>query len=207
MLNIKKSCWLALLFICSVFLPLNGQQAADSDQDLSDRIKEEIRNVQDFFSLICAKEHASDELRWLAVDACGEVFTKEASISLSLLESSAKHFRTINILQDQYISGGATPIITDVEVIDPLLVSELRESVSTGGEKESFGDIEVVLDVCFIQAFNSSENPPSQHDRFKCGNKKKLRAQIRVVVHKTYSVKGEFLITKFHHISLIEMTN
>jgi len=203
MLNIKKSCWLALLFICSVFLPLNGQHAVDGDQDLSLRILAEIRNVEDFFSLISAKDHASDELRWKAMEICRKIFTEDASIVLSLPDSSAKKIKTFEILENQYKSGGSTPIITDMEVIDPLFVSELRPELSKHGNKIFFGDIGLVVNVCFPRVEDKLNIDNSSNNEFNCEKIQEFRTYIKIVAHKTYTGKGEFFAIRFDTISII----
>ncbi len=203
--------WIIFPFIF-LSVPINGichggNRSASQEvlSDLTSRIMSELRNFQDYVSLI-AEGTAPEDIRKKGIEKCKLLFAPEATIEERNKYSDRRRYWEV----DQYLwalftRGERSPVLVDFEVIDKLNVDELDPIPQPDGSVIYRGTMIFKQYYCKLKPVESRQEITASNPNVNCAYDDITEKEVTVEIKRQTSVKGEFWITQFTQIKVLRV--
>jgi len=186
-------------------LAQNERPSQETLSDLSTRVMAEIRNFQDFVSLI-AEGSAPERVKKNAIDKTLELFASNATIQEKGKYSGRE--RTWEV--DQYMwaiysRGERAPVLINFEMIDELNADELEPVPQPDGSTIYRGTLVFKQFYCRLKQVEELVEVTSSEPNVNCAYDDITEKEVTVEIKRSTSVKGQFWVTLFTKVRVLRV--
>jgi hypothetical protein len=193
-----------IIFTVVPFLRAQDDSVEPIISDLTNRVMNQIENLQEYISIIAMEEDI--KLLGAAKKYALNIFTDDALIEEgSKFKSNKNEFDPLEYLDKINARREKAPRIINFETIDELLPNNLEKIENQDGSVTYRGKMSFKQYYCILKPIEERVEVNNRNENVNCQYSDNTDKEVTVEIRKEMSIKGELWVTKISKIEVIRV--